>query len=333
MKNILSILAAAIGFHLNAQTLVGLVREQNSNKKPISGVQVIFKGAVPTISDDNGNFRLALNGKKPGDLIFYEVIQKTGYELVNDKELELLKVGNTNRLGVDIILAKTGTVDAAKKEYYQVSDKALRDGFARKKQELQQQIKNAKISQQQYLDKLEELQEQYDQQQRVLNELAEKFAKVNFDDVSAVYQEALELFKTGKVDEAIKKLEDADFLLRSENHLEERKRIASALGNLNNQNTENELGLKQDVEAMLHQARIYVMKNQPAAALPFYELLLKADGDNPNTLLECADFFKNNGSSGQALMILKQILALPTANETQKKQAQKFINILSEKKD
>ncbi len=58
---------------------------------------------------------LLLQNKKPGDLIFMERIYKRGFELVNEKDFEITKISNTDRLGVDVILAPLGTVEAAKK--------------------------------------------------------------------------------------------------------------------------------------------------------------------------------------------------------------------------
>jgi len=58
---------------LAAQTLQnGMVREQNSKRTPIPDVQVNFTDAVPTTSDTSGNFRLAFQSKKAGDLIFFK---------------------------------------------------------------------------------------------------------------------------------------------------------------------------------------------------------------------------------------------------------------------
>ena len=59
---------------MKAQIQNGLVREQNSGKKPIADATVIFTDAVPTTSDRAGKFRLAFLSKKAGDLIFYKEI-------------------------------------------------------------------------------------------------------------------------------------------------------------------------------------------------------------------------------------------------------------------
>lgn len=42
----------------------GIVREQNSNKKPIADAQIIFSSAVPATSEQSGKFRLAFSGRR-----------------------------------------------------------------------------------------------------------------------------------------------------------------------------------------------------------------------------------------------------------------------------
>ena len=311
----------------------GLVREQNSGKKPIAGVQVIFSDAVPATSDKSGKFRLAFSGKKAGDLILLTEISKKGYELVNEKELHGLLIGSTDQLGVDIIMAKAGSIDAAKKEYYAVSDKALLASFNKSKQKLQAQIQKEEITQQEYSDQFEDLQEQYDRQKKSLNALAEKFAKVNFDDVSAVYKEALELYKAGKVDEAIIKLEDADYIVHSDSLIAEGIRIDAALLEIAMQKEENEKGIREDTQAMLRQARLYVHKGQYANAEPLYDQLLLMDNANLTLLQESADFYKKNKRIDKALALYPKIINHPQATEAQKMNASRDMNQLSEGKN
>ena len=80
----------------------GQVREQNSGKKGIPGVQIIFKDAIATVSDGAGYFLLVFQNKKPGQLIFKKQIYKDGYELVNEKDFDIVKISDTDSLGVDI---------------------------------------------------------------------------------------------------------------------------------------------------------------------------------------------------------------------------------------
>ena len=175
-----------------------MVREQNSKKKALSNVQVSFHDAVPITSDNAGKFTLAFSGKKAGDLIFMQEISKKGYELVNEKDLQLLKIASNNRLAEDIILAPVGTVEAAKKKYYGISDKALYNAFEKEKKNLQNALTQAKITQKEYANNLNDLFEQLQYQQKAIDELAETFARINFDDVSEEYAQAFEFFEGGK---------------------------------------------------------------------------------------------------------------------------------------
>jgi len=203
------------------------VREQNTRKRPIPDAQVIFSNAKPAASDQAGKLRLVFTDKKAGQSVSLNDLVKAGYELVNDKEVEQVKLSDTDQLGVDIILAPKGVVDAAKKSYYDISDKSLKTGFEREKTKLRQERDAARLSEQKFEEQLTQLREQYDHQKKELDALAEKFARVNFDDVTPVYQEALELFKAGKINEAIAKLEGADPAKRTAQIIQEGKDIES----------------------------------------------------------------------------------------------------------
>ena len=125
MKNIcLTILLGFSAISLFAQAALiqnGLVREQNSGKRPVADVQVIFSQAVPATSDQSGKFRLAFKDKKAGDLVFMTEITKKGYELVNDKELQHVKLSSSDQLGTDIIVAKAGVSDANLSDFIETS--------------------------------------------------------------------------------------------------------------------------------------------------------------------------------------------------------------------
>jgi hypothetical protein len=223
MKYILLILILA-NSHLNfSQTVVqkGYVREQNSGKKPIPKVQIIISRAIDA-SDDSGSFRLTFINKKAGDIVRLDSIYKAGYELVNESDLRQFILTNFGRLPTDIILAKVGTIDKAKKEYYAISDKSLKEEYEKQKKSLETEQSNAKISNEKYLERIKNLEKQYINQQKIILELSEQFATVNFDDVSEVYKEALQLFKKGKIEKAISVLEGANLTEQTQKIIQER---------------------------------------------------------------------------------------------------------------
>ena len=320
MRTFFFTLAMVIGFVLQTHAQLiqnGQVRELNSNKKPISGAQVIFTDARAEVSDGAGKFRLRFQAKKPGDLIFKEKIYKKGYELVNEKDFEIVKISRTDQLGVDIILALAGTVDAAKKEYYDVSDEALMAGFNREKKVLRTALQKAKIGQQEYLNQLTALQKEYDRQKESLDALAEKFARVNFDDVEPFYEQALKLFKEGKIDEAIAVLESADPTRRTEQIIQEEKRIARAQAELDSQKVALQREKKKQIAAVRLLADMYSLKFDPVKAENQYDQLVRLDSTDFEILWDAANFYREHHRYDKALRLYPIIVSHPKAEAWQ----------------
>ena len=320
MKKIFSIIISSfIILSLTAQTIYqeGITREINSNKKPLSGVAIKFENAPSQVSGDDGKFQLAFKNQKIGNLIFLEEVKKSGYELVNRKDFEVTKLSNTNQLGVDVILAAAGYVDAAKKEYYGVSDKALLAGFEKEKKGLRQQLNTAQLNQDEYLSQLQSLQQQYDWQKESLDALAEKFARINFDDVSPIYQEALELFKAGEVDKAITTLENTNPAERTKQIIEEDKRLELAQKDINQQKAKNAIIKKEQITILRALADMYNVKFNPLKAEQQYDDLLRLDSTDLEILSDAADFYREQHRYEKAKNIYPKIIAHPKAEPWQ----------------
>lgn len=297
------------------QVQEGLVVEQNSGKKPVGGVEIIFADAVPTTSASDGQFRLVFQDKQPGDLIFKESIRKAGYELVNAKDFEIVSISSNNKLAIDVILAVAGTVDAAKKAYYDISDQALWAGFQREKQQLRKDLEAAQLSQQDYLTQISRLQEQYDRQQGQLDALAEKFARINFDDVAPVYEEALNFFKAGRIDEAITQLEDTDPAKRTEEILAEEERLSLAQQEIDLQKEALADEKKQQIETVQLLADMYNLKFDPQKAENQYDQLLRLDSTNLEIITDAAIFFRDQDRYQKAEPLFQKIIVHPESKK------------------
>ncbi|MFZ4402181.1 MAG: hypothetical protein ACOYO1_19275, partial [Bacteroidales bacterium] len=84
MKTIIIFILLFLSVIVNAQiTVKGIVTEQNSGNKPISGVQIKVLGTTPELTDNAGLFQIHFSTKKPGDKIVVSEIAKKGYEIVN----------------------------------------------------------------------------------------------------------------------------------------------------------------------------------------------------------------------------------------------------------
>ena len=308
-----------------AQEQQGLVREQNSNKKPVPEVQIIFQDAIPTISDDNGKFRLVFSGKQEGDLIFYNEISKRGYEIVNEKELQILKIATSGKLSKDIILAKDGILDAARKQYYDISDEALANSFNEEAKKLKTQLLNAQIKNREYQERFSSLWEEYERQQKSLDELANLFARVNFDDVSESYKKAFDLYKEAKIDDAIKILEDINLLDRAKKRFRERKRLELAEQVINEQHLKNEDEIRQDIEGIQLQAELYKLTFQFDKAEKLFDRLYQLDSTDYGILSAAGNFYFRQHRYQKAIKLCNKIISHPETRENQKGVAYYFL--------
>ena len=310
-------------------TQKGQVRELNSDKQPIAGTQIVFTDASSEVSGSDGNFALVFQTKQPGDLIFKESIYKKGYELVNEKDFEIVKISNTDQLGVDVILAVAGTVDAAKRDYYNVSDAALLAGFEKEKMALKSKLKESRLNEKEYIDQLNRLQKAYENQKERLDPLAEKFARVNFDDVAPIYEEALQLFKEGKIDAAIEVLEGANPAQRTEQIIQEEKRIATAQAELDSQRVALQREKRKQIDAVRLLADMYSLKFDPAKAAAQYDQLIRLDSTDLEILSDAADFYRENHQYDKAFPLYPLIIAHPDAPPWQKANAYAHLGELS----
>jgi|GEM_PF-1189499 len=301
-----------------AQVQYGQVRLQNSGKVPIAGVQIIFVDAVPTISDNAGKFKLLFRDKKPGDLIFNEKIFKTGYELVNGAELEVLRIGNTDALGRDIILAKAGDLEIAKKKYYAISDKALTAGFEQQKKALREELTKAKLDQEAFIEQFKEIQTQYETQKKNLDVLAAKFARLNFDDVSQLYREALALFEKGNIEGALQNLKESDLIARANKIIREEERLGEAQTVLTKQKQENQQRRTETIQALQFQAELSLLQAELTEVEAVYDQLLRLDSGNLDMVEQIAKFYFDRNEYRKAIHAYSLLIAHPQAQKWRK---------------
>jgi tetratricopeptide (TPR) repeat protein len=330
MKNVfLLALLCVFCAPLFGQIQVGLVREQNSGNRPIGGVQINFEHAVPTTSaDEDGTFRLAFKGLKPGYPIFKQDIFKHGFELVNEREIESLKISNDNKLGVDIIMAPKDSISAAKARYHNIAVRELTAGLERERKALKVKLEREEMKSEAYFAQLEKLQKDFDRQQKELDPLANQFARVNFDDVDSVYQQALQLFKSGKVDEAIATLENADpvsqigkVIAQQQKNIEDEQELE-----IRKKQTQK---IKQEVIAKAKLlSDMYSMQFNPKKAEILYDTLLRLDSTDLEILTNASKFYRENHRYEKVKRVLSLIISHPNAERWEVADALRFLGVM-----
>jgi len=306
----LALISYTLCINLHAQsTQKGLVREFNSGKKALPGVGLDFIGAKSTVSDDLGKFTLTFDVKKPGDPISLLEAKKAGYELVNEGDLHSLRMSSDGKLATDLILAHHGVIQMAKAEY------------EKQKQALQKKIKAAEIKEEEFNEQLRLLQEEFDKQQLRMDALAATFSRVNFDDVSPAYKDALELYKAGKLNEAIARLESQDLAKQVRDVLTEIKRIATLEARLEEDKRLLSEKKKQLIEMLNSLADMYNVNFNPTRAEGVMDTLLLLDSTDLEILQKTADFYREQHRYEKALKIYTKIIAHPQSKEWKKANA------------
>lgn len=190
----------------NAQTTQpGFVKEYNDqNKKtPLGGVEMIIRGAGSTISDAQGSFSLKFATLKPGDQVIIREIKKAGYEVFNKDALDQWYISKNNKPFI-IILCRSDKFKALKDNYNKVSSDSYARQYKLEQDKLAAQFKQGKLKEQEYKNKLLDLEDEYYESLKNLDNYIDKFARIDVSELSDVEQNIIKLVQNGQITDAIK---------------------------------------------------------------------------------------------------------------------------------
>jgi tetratricopeptide (TPR) repeat protein len=313
MQPKLILLFLAFPMILNAQTSVkGIVTEQNSGNKPVSSVQIKALGTNPETSDNNGFFQLIFTSKKPGDRIFVTEISKKGYEIVNKDKLNNWLIPGDESDQTKIVMCPEGLIAENTAKYYNISLEGITSGYKKKIKELQEKLDKALIDSKSYGTEAKILSEQYETQQRYIEELAEKFAHENFDDCSKIQQQAFIAFKEGNIEEAIRILETVNSAKEIEKAREQKGRGQNLVNKGKEMQDQADSIIQNNIEKLLFQADLYAANFRFNDAERTYEEAVKADTTNFSNTFHFACFLKHQLEYDKAQQWCKVALPLAT---------------------
>jgi tetratricopeptide (TPR) repeat protein len=298
-----------ISFNLFGQRVEqkGWVTELSSGKKSLSGVQILFIGSSPEVSNNDGIFGLSFNEKSYGDLIFSEKISKEGYELVNDIDLKHTTLSKDSLV---VVMCKDGLIAKMKAEYYDISMSTFTKNHEIKLNELTELLKKNIIDESAYQKEIFDLEEKFKKAKEYAKQLAEKYARTNFDDVSEIYKEAFNYFKDGELDKTIELLDKVQIVERVKLHLNDDQKIKALTHELLIAKAENEKGIKQDMEALELAAEMYNLKFDYEKADKMYHTLWTLDSTNVKNTTKYAAFLFFNEKHTKAIEFFLKITGL-----------------------
>lgn len=234
MKNIIIatilILSALTAGARTVQT--GIVREYKgkAKKTALPGVELQVYPAQSTASDRNGNFRLEFLTLKPGERINVRRIEKEGYEIFNKDALDQWNLNPTAPFM--IVMCRSNMFKQLKDTYYKNSGERYARQYRKAQDELKRLKEQNKIQQKEYIERLEQLEQEYGRQLENLDNYVDRFARIDLSEISPVEQEIIELVQAGKIDEAIAKYEELNAKEKLLEGISRRKEISEAISTL-----------------------------------------------------------------------------------------------------
>ena len=292
---------------LNAQTIQrGTVVEMNSGNKPVAGASIMAVGAIPADSDGNGAFQLVFSKAKPGAQVVVSQIYKEGYELVNEVDIRdwILSDSYTFK----IVLCKKGSLDISRRKFYDIGQDRYYTLYLQAQGELKKEKESNKLTQKEYADALEVAMGEYERAMSQLTYYADKFARINKDDLNELDAKALSLMEEGRVEDAIKVYEDAEIL----------KKFTEKVSQRDTSSYNIEL-----LTGALEKEILVLSNKKDSASLAridsIYRVLLHYDSTNYIYNLNYASFLITSDKADEAFDCLKRSMVFASGEEERNK--------------
>ena len=232
---LVSIISLLLPFSVFAQTQKGYVKTKgrlSSNGAVVagsrlSGVAVTLKGRNAVLSGAGGTFVLAI----PGSSYYLQNVQKQGYVLADADVLSRQYVQSENPLV--LVLEESGRLADDRLQAERKIRRTLERRLQQREDELETLKEEHRITEEAYRQQLQQLYAQQKNNERLISEMAERYAKIDFDQVDEFNRRISDCILNGR-------LTEADSLLKTKGDINSR---ASNLRVLQEQNAKDEAEL------------------------------------------------------------------------------------------
>jgi Tfp pilus assembly protein PilF len=203
MRRLAAILGVMVAATASPQaaSLRGLVLANELGGPPLANISVAADGANDTRTDDQGRFVLDFPARQPGDAVRV-MVNQPGQLVVNDLQLEATLPGTNSSARLVVLLCRPEAREEMARRFYRLkSFEAIEARYQEQLRELQ--AKGGSTGEQ-----LARLQQERGRAKAAAEKGAEELARVKPGDASELHQQAMRLFVAGKVEEALRVLDD-----------------------------------------------------------------------------------------------------------------------------
>lgn len=297
--------AVFIFFTANAQDLfqqgfVKTIGRPDKQGVPLENVTIQMVGMVnPVISSATGEFYLSAYNKKDGDAIKLLRVQKNGYEL-KDKDMIGRSLVFSSHVPIYITMVDRRQLEADKRRIEDNARRVAEENYQKMKAIIEEENNHHKLTAEKYRKELEDLQEKYEKYLSLIGDMADRYARTDYDQLDSIDIEINICIENGeleKADSLIHTVFDPETVLErnraAKKEIEDRIKFAQAV--IDKANADKEAILK-DIEyakqiAILSEslAREYLVQGEKGKALQNLQKSLEIktivyDEDHPEVM-------------------------------------------------
>lgn len=202
---------------------------------PLAGVSVVLKGGSnSTVSAANGTFTLTVPA---GKFHLHNVVKK-GYSIVDPDALSKEYATSSNELV--LVMESLRQMESDKLAYGRKIRRTLEANIQAKQAIIDSLLEAKKLSEEQYVAELRKLNAEQDNSEKLVAEMAERYARMDFDKADDFQRRVADMIISGK-------LREADSLLNTKGSMEARAKEIDRIREANSKEAEE---LKQREEKL-----------------------------------------------------------------------------------
>ncbi len=175
--------------HVEAQTQVGVVRtigRPGQRGIPLANVTIRIKGKQNAlVSSEKGEFHVTFSGMEEGAPIVLQQVQKNGY-ILKDQDLIGRPQPFSSKVPIEIVMISLRQLETDRKR---IEDNAYRRAERRYRKmagELERKKRNKEVSAEKYRQELQMLQEKYEKYVSLIGDMANRYARTDYDQLDSV---------------------------------------------------------------------------------------------------------------------------------------------------
>ena len=188
-----------------AQTQQGYVKVIGRPDKPgqmLDHVVIQVKGMTnPVMSDSAGQFRFTIPGKGEGDPIVLLSVRKNGYEL-KDQGMVGRQFAYSSRVPLYITMVDTKQLAADKQRIEDNAYRVAEESYQKKLEIIEQLLAEAKISNENYRQEVQKLEDGYEKYVALIGDMADHYARTDYDQLDSIDYQISQCIENGELERA-----------------------------------------------------------------------------------------------------------------------------------